>query len=433
MNARVFSPAQAKHAVLDACRWSTRMWPVLANRKKAGRASLALTLATLCLAPSLYVSRPAWPVVVTGVPVAEIERKAYAGDPDSEYTLGNWYYCGYPGFKMHPRVAVEWYFKAARQGHIRAEEAVGEMYEFGEGFFRPDHEKALKWIRKAMTKDPSAAMGIGYRYDKGLRYDSNPNCHAAAGGHRDPEKAIEWSGISAQAGSKMAQTSLGELYEGDSSVQNLKEALRWYREAAAQNYAPAMAHLARLFATGKGVLQDYAEAAQWYRTAMATDGQTGRYELGLLYEQGLGVTAAREQAMELYYAEALGNADARQRLFKVYEADLDLPVELDKTIAWYRAAAEQGNRRAQVGLGLHYQFGNGVPQDWRVAAALYVIAQQPAGPPEDIPAFIKSIDTRNLYRDEATRAQVKEMAKPGNLLKSIEWFIAHPEPEYILE
>jgi TPR repeat protein len=68
--------------------------------------------------------------------------------------------------------------------------------------------------------------------------------------------------------------------------------------------------------------------------------------LGLLYEQGLGGAADSEQAMELYYAVAFDNTDARQRLLKLYEADLDLPGELDKAIAWYRAAAEQGNRRA---------------------------------------------------------------------------------------
>ena len=46
------------------------------------------------------------------------------------------------------------------------------------------------------------------------------------------------------------------------------EALRWYRMAAEQDYAPAQATLGDLYLNGEAVPQeDDAEAARWYRRA----------------------------------------------------------------------------------------------------------------------------------------------------------------------
>ena len=194
--------------------------------------------------------------------------------------------------------------------------------------------------------------------------------------------------MAAKAGYAIAQTELGELYEREPAVQNLEEALHWYRKAA-ETYGPAMAELAHLYATGAGVPQDFDEAAKWYRQAVERDGYSGQYELGLLYEQRLEVAQDRDKAMEFYYGAATrDNADAQGRLFALYEADFALPSNPEKVIVWYETAAEEGNARAQVGLGLRYQFGKGVATNAYVARALYLIAHQSWGGQSENPTFL---------------------------------------------
>jgi uncharacterized protein len=388
------------------------------------------------LAQALCTCVPTWAIVSTAQTPAEyaehIEettRKAFAGDPNAEMEIGDWYCYGSYGKRVSLKLAARWYLEAAKQGNASAQQAMGELYEFGEGV-QPDHVKALDWIRKATTEYPQSALSIAYDYKMGLRKSVRRGCSHYDDAPKDPVKAVEWYRMAAEAGDAKAQTDLGELYEREQAVQNLEEALHWYRKAA-ETYGPAMAELAHLHATGTGVPQDYDEAAKWYRKAVERDGYSGQYELGLLYEQGLGVAQDRDKAMEFYYGAATrNNADAQRRLFALYEADLALPSDLDKVIAWYETAAEEGNARAQVGLGLHYQFGKGVATNAYVARALYLIAHQSSSEQSESPTFMGPADIGRSAGFEA-QALANEMAKPGNCLKAIEWFIAHPPPEAI--
>ena len=359
--------------------------------------------------------------------IAKTTRKAFAGDPNAEFEIGDWYCYGSYGKRVSLKLAAKWYLEAAKQGNASAQQAIGELYEFGEGV-QPDHVKALDWIRKATPEYPRSAMSIAYDYKMGLRKSTRGGCTRFDDAPRDPFKAVEWYRIVAEAGDVQAQTDLGELYEHEPVVQNFEEALHWYRKAA-ETYGAAMADLAHLYATGTGVPQDYEEAAKWYRKAVERDGYSGQYELGLLYEQGLGVAQDRDEAMEFYYGAAIrNNADAQRRLFALYEADPALPSNPGKMIAWYETAAEDGNARAQVGLGLHYQFGKGVAMNTYVARALYLIAYQSSDGQSENPTFMGPQDIVRSAGFEA-QALAKEMTKPGNFLKAIEWFVAHPPPE----
>jgi uncharacterized protein len=400
---------------------------------KRGAVRRVLTL--VFFVQALCTCVPTWPMVSTAQTpaeyakhIAETTRKAFAGDPNAEFEIGDWYCYGSYGKRVSLKLAAEWYLEAAKQGNNQAQQAIGELYEFGEGV-RVDHAKALDWIRKATAEYPQSAMSIGYDYKMGLRKSVRRGCVGFDHVPKDPVNAVEWYRMAAEAGYAIAQTELGELYEREPAVQNLEEALHWYRKAA-ETYGPAMAELAHLYVVGAGVPQDYTEAAKWYRKAVEQDRHSGQYELGLLYEQGLGVPQDRDKAMEFYYGAGPNNVDAQRRLFALYEADLTLPSNLDRVIAWYEAAAEEGNHSAQVGLGLHYQFGNGVSANRYVAGALYLIAQQSSGRPSENPTFMGPKDIARSA-DVEMQALAREMAKPGNLLKAIEWFIAHPPSEPI--
>jgi TPR repeat protein len=363
---------------------------------------------------------------ITKAQVAKTDLKAIFGDVDAETTVADWYLYGMAWHPKSPKLAARWYLRAAKRGNTRAQVAIAELYEFGEAV-PPDHEKALAWIRRAMVQDPGSARSIALRYQTGF------NFHTGLQAPQNPQKAMDWYQMSAEAGDVRAQTTLGELYESGTGTQNFEEAARWYR-AAAETYAPAMADLGHLYAMGEGVPQDYSEAVKLCSKATERDGSSGMYELGLLYEQGLGVPQNFNRAMELYHEVAAGNSDAKRRLFAIFEAGLPIPHDSDKAIAWYRAAADRGDPRAEVGLGLRYQFDEGVtavwPVDREVAYALYNLAEQSPSPVRsNIPDFRGPANAARMYMSPDTWNLVHEMAEPGNVLKALDQYIARPRPD----
>jgi TPR repeat protein len=353
------------------------------------------------------------PPALTAQEIAKIKQRAAAGDAWAEQQLGDWSYNGEHGLRRSLSTAAEWYRKAATQDNVGAQRKLAEMYEFGQGVPK-NHGVALTWIHAATKQRPASAIGIAMDYQAGL------------GAPQDLRKAIEWFLVSAEAGYVIAQFTLGEIYESGMGVQNPVEAARWYQAAAQQNWGPAYSALAHLYETGKGVPQDYARAATLYRKATASDGFSGQYGLARLYDQGLGVPRDANKAMELYH-EVLGIDEATQRLLELYEAGMNVPRDPTAAIAWYRAAAERGDLRAQEGLGLRYQLGEGLPKNCGVAYALYnLVARSPASARKAIPDFTGPPLLAEHCMLPATWKLVDAMAQPGNILRAIDEYIQHP-------
>ncbi len=68
---------------------------------------------------------------------------------------------------------------------------------------------------------------------------------------------------------------------------------------------------------------------------------------------------------------ASGDANAASELGVAYENGLGVPQDYTQAAVWYRKAADQGNADAQLYLGNEYDLGHGVPQDYTQAAAWY--------------------------------------------------------------
>jgi TPR repeat protein len=66
---------------------------------------------------------------------------------------------------------------------------------------------------------------------------------------------------------------------------------------------------------------------------------------------------------------ASGNAEAQYNLGLLYDSGQGVPQDYAQEAAWYRKAAEQGNANAQTALGSMYVNGQRVPQDNAQAAA----------------------------------------------------------------
>ena len=70
--------------------------------------------------------------------------------------------------------------------------------------------------------------------------------------------------------------------QGIDVAADFKEAVRWYRQAADQDYAPAQARLGYAYEYGNGVDLDYARAMQLYRKAAEQGDAAGQAGVGHL-------------------------------------------------------------------------------------------------------------------------------------------------------
>jgi len=64
----------------------------------------------------------------------------------------------------------------------------------------------------------------------------------------------------------------------------------------------------------------------------------------------------------------------------MYENGMGVPKDMNKAVNLYQAAAEKGDIRANVNLGLCCKKGNGVARDFKKAAKFYTVAANTGDP-----------------------------------------------------
>jgi hypothetical protein len=74
------------------------------------------------------------------------------------------------------------------------------------------------------------------------------------------------------------------------------------------------------------------------------------------------------------YLAQRGNAEAQAFLGVLYEKGLGVPQNYTQAAIWYRRAAEQGHTGGQYKIGLLYDRGQGVPQDTVQAEKWLILA-----------------------------------------------------------
>ena len=115
---------------------------------------------------------------------------------------------------------------------------------------------------------------------------------------------VSWKGGSKPEGAAAGPGSsleMGEMYYfGEGREQNLTEAAKWFRKAAAEGDADAENYLGDLYYYGRGVRQDYREAAGWYRKAAEQGNADAASSLGLMCHRGRGVECDAAEAVKWY-------------------------------------------------------------------------------------------------------------------------------------
>lgn len=162
-------------------------------------------------------------VSAADVDIVELRTKAEHGDSEAQYRLGRWYdsrftiSCWPFTTKDNLQEAIKWWFKAAKQGHVRAQYELARSYALGLGVKEDPLESAL-WYHKAAENGFSAAQYmLGKIYSTGNGVPLNK------------QEAIKWWLKAAEKGDIDSCYNLGVAYaDGDGVDKDLEEAIRWF-------------------------------------------------------------------------------------------------------------------------------------------------------------------------------------------------------------
>jgi len=235
------------------------------------------------------------------------------------------------------------------QGHARAPNVIGILYDKGRGVPQDDTE-AARWYRLSAERGfhwGENNLGVMYRDGRGVP--------------KDESEAVRWFRSAAEHGNAEGQNNLGVMYQkGRGVAKDDAEAVRWYRKAADQGLALAQDNLGVMLRDGRGVARDYAEAVQFFRLAADKGNAQAQENLGVMYRTGRGVTQDDAEAMRWFRkAVESGRASAQTEIAYMYETGRGVGKEETQALRWYWNAASQGNAYAQRHLGAMYRDGRG--------------------------------------------------------------------------
>lgn len=398
---------------------------------------------------------------------------ASKGNSDAQYELGKAYFEGTYGLTIDAEEAFRWIMKAAKKGHIFAENHIGVCYATGI-YVKKNDEEAIKWYRLSALHGNVVAQG-----NLGFKYYSGEGCK------KDIAQAVKWWSLAADQGYDEAQKRLGDCYYSGLGVEvDYGKAVSLYEKAVAQDNDSAQIMLATCYREGKGVEKDIEKCINLLDIAAKNGSTDAMIELANLYESGEDIEENPEKAfyyvkmaaddkgdpfcmyhLSRYYHEGYGcevdsnlwfeylnkaaNADqpnALDILGDIYlfgNEELNIQIDEQKAIQWYQKAVDQGYTMAMVDLALCYSPGGCLPLDDVKAVELLKSAAESG---DDRGQFFLSeryqqgngveqndVEAYNWCKKSAEQEFVSAMSKLGkyyfygfgteqNFEKAVEWF-----------
>lgn len=275
-----------------------------------------------------------------------IKKAAENGVTAAQYDLANLYENGVGVLESLP-YAIYWCKKAAEAKFEPAYAALGRLFltseEYGEAEKwlklaldnadpgHPDYTyilkglghiyhimdendpRSLEYFRKAaILKDPEAMINTGAIYANGW-----------AGVKKDDNQAFYWRKSAAEKGDAEGQFRVGISYEDGSGVhQDINQAIHWYKKAIDQQHTGAMLSLACIYENQGRYSQTY----NLIRDAAKANDSDAQYLMGIIYEEGqFSQRKNKNQAIAWYKTAAEnGNKDARNRLIELGEPSFSI-------------------------------------------------------------------------------------------------------------
>ena len=175
---------------------------------------------------------------------------------------------------------------SAKQGFADAQYLFARNLRHGWGMNK-DVSDAIEWFKKAANQGHTASMTeLSSIYEKG------------EGVPVDNAEVLYWLQAASDLGSAAGQYQLANYYDrgaGDIDESTKAKALELYRKSAGQNYSGALSMLGVIYEYGaNGVDKDLEKALDYYKSAVVHGSTFGALEVGEMLEQ----------TQELYNPEA---------------------------------------------------------------------------------------------------------------------------------
>ena len=165
--------------------------------------------------------------------------------------------------------AVRWYKEAAIQGLPEAQLALAHLYQWGTvknqvgrviGTGRQDRQQAATWYRKAAEQYRQAASDGDLEAQVVLA----DLLFEGSGISYDEEEALRLYKEAAAQGNAKAQYRVAFIFV---TKKEYSEAVVWLSKSAEQGFADAQYLFSEYYQLGRGVDQDFTEAEMWLRKA----------------------------------------------------------------------------------------------------------------------------------------------------------------------
>lgn len=335
---------------------------------------------------------------------------AEKGDPEAMINLATLYYYGARGLPQDVVKAARLFQRAYELGASGSAYHLGHIYNHGIGVPQ-DNATAFKYLEEAIKEGSTSGhneLAFMYLHGKGTE--------------RDHEKALSLFKAAAKHGSMEAFYNLGVLHiQGSGSTRSVdpeyEVAHGYFQVAAHQRHTPSSHKLAHMSLHGIGTSRScrnavdsfkmVAERGEWDRLLSRAfkDYKNMDYEAALmkyavLAQQGYEIaqhnaaylldygfllplfgkqlivqtSALTEEeitngTIQLYKLAAMqGNIDANLKIGDFYYYGKgDHPVDYVKASAHYSLASKKANAQAMFNLGIMYEHGVGVQQDFHLA------------------------------------------------------------------
>ena len=207
--------------------------------------------------------------------VKHLKALAKDGDVDAQIKLARILAEG-DGVPKDLKAAVIWCGRAIEQNSPEAQFLLGYWFDKGKMVVERDYAQAVEWYQRAADQGHAGGQwGLACMYCQGF------------GVPKDEALAADLMRRSACQGYADAQCEMGWMYETGTGVPvNFAESARWTRLAADQGQAVAQAGIATKYHHGEGVPKDIVEAARWGRLAADQGNATGLIQLSNMYLDG---------------------------------------------------------------------------------------------------------------------------------------------------
>ena len=321
----------------------------------------------------------------------------------------------------------------AKKGFAQAQYNLGVLYLKGKGV-KANLIKAKKLFEFAAEQGVVKAQNkLALMHVKGM------------GVVKDFNKAIEWWNLAAAQGNGKAQTNLGWMYEmGKGVPKDSQKAVNWYQLASNQGIAIAQKKLNLLLDQTKKPLQENNTNSKDFKSFeeiknLHSITASLRSELEQIKsEQANAIEATNQGKAKAKQEQLTGIIDNPSKLkagrdsFRENKLDVDLfdtainslgRKEFTTALQLFTDLANRGMAEAQINLGMMFESGQGVLQNFDEAIKWYQLAASQG--------LTKAQEKLNLLVSKAAAAQVNfglgvafenGQGVPQDIMEAIRWY-----------